>query len=111
MKKLANIDCVPCRGGEPALPEDEIVALLPQIPEWNLIEKDGIKRLARQYKFDNFAQALAFANRIGEMAEQEDHHPALLVEWGKVTVTWWTHVIGGLHLNDFILAARTDDLY
>ena len=67
--------------------------------------------LTRQFKFKNFVQALAFANRVGDLAEQQDHHPAILVEWGRVTVSWWTHVIGGLHQNDFISAAKTDQLY
>ena len=85
--------------------------LMLQIPEWNLREQEGIKRLERQFKFRNFAQALAFTIELGKMAEAEDHHPAILTEWGKATVTWWTHVIKGLHRNDFILAARTDKLY
>jgi 4a-hydroxytetrahydrobiopterin dehydratase len=76
-----------------------------------LIERDGIPRLERVFKFKNFAQALAFTNQVGALAEAEDHHPAILTEWGKVTVSWWTHKIKGLHQNDFIMAARTDGLY
>jgi 4a-hydroxytetrahydrobiopterin dehydratase len=83
----------------------------PQVPEWQVIQREGIKRLQRVFGFRNFAQALAFTNRVGEQAEKEGHHPALLTEWGKVTVTWWTHKIGGLHQNDFIMAARTDELF
>lgn len=111
MEILAQMQCIPCRGGQPPLNDDEIADLILQIHEWNLREQDGIKRLERQYKFDDFAQALAFTVELGSMAEAEDHHPAILTEWGKVTVTWWTHVIKGLHRNDFILAARTDKLY
>jgi 4a-hydroxytetrahydrobiopterin dehydratase len=111
MKILAQMQCIPCRGGQPPLSNDEITELMLQIPEWTLREQEGIKRLERQFKFSNFAQALAFTVELGSMAEAEDHHPAILTEWGKVTVTWWTHVIKGLHRNDFILASRTDNLY
>ncbi|KAA3645546.1 MAG: 4a-hydroxytetrahydrobiopterin dehydratase [Chloroflexi bacterium] len=84
---------------------------LPQITEWQVVTEDDIERLERAYKLKNFVAALEFANRVGELAEEANHHPAILVEWGKVTVQWWTHVVGGLHPNDFIAAARTDVLY
>ena len=74
------------------------------------VEEDGIEKLQRHFPFRNFVQALAFSNRVGELAEQEGHHPAILTEYGKVTVTWWTHKIRGLHRNDFICAAKTDAL-
>ena len=83
---------------------------MPKIPEWNLIEVDGIKRLTRTFRFNDFREALAFTNEVGAIAEEEGHHPALLTEWGSVTVTWWTHKIRGLHVNDFIMAAKTDAL-
>jgi 4a-hydroxytetrahydrobiopterin dehydratase len=102
---------VPCRGGDPPLDDWQIVLFAPQVGAWEVVERDGIKRLERVFKFRNFAQALAFTNRIGELAEAEGHHPALLTEWGKVTVTWWTHKIKGLHQNDFIMAAKTDRIY
>ena len=111
MKNLTNMQCVPCRRGEPAITDDQIAKLLLQIPEWNLSEQDGIKRLERQFNFNNFAQAMAFSIEVGTLAEAEDHHPAILTEWGKVTITWWTHILHGLHLNDFILAAKTDRLF
>jgi 4a-hydroxytetrahydrobiopterin dehydratase len=111
MKKLENMECVPCRGGEPVLTNDQIAELLPQIPEWKLIEIDSVQRLERQFKFESFSGALAFTNQVGSLAEAVNHHPAILTEWGKVTVTWWTHILDGLHINDFILAARTDGLY
>ena len=91
--------------------EKEIQDLKDQIPEWSVFEVDGTKRLERTFLFKNFKEALDFTNRVGELAEKEDHHPALLTEWGKVTVTWWTHSLGGLHRNDFIMAARTDENY
>lgn len=97
--------------GGPPLSNAEAEVYLPQVPEWNVIEIEGINRLERQYKFNNFQAALNFTNRIGELAEQEDHHPAILTEWGKVKVNWWTHAVGGLHLNDFILAAKSDQIY
>jgi 4a-hydroxytetrahydrobiopterin dehydratase len=90
--------------------EAEIAALLPTVPGWQVVERDGIARLERVLRFPDFVQALAFTNRVGEIAEAEGHHPAILTEWGRVTVTWWTHKIRGLHRNDFIMAAKTDGL-
>ena len=108
---LRQMSCVPCRGGEPPLSASEIAGFQPQVPAWSVIEVGGEKRLQREFKFKDFGGALAFTDRVGALAEAEDHHPSLLTEWGKVTVTWWTHKIKGLHRNDFIMAARTDDLY
>jgi 4a-hydroxytetrahydrobiopterin dehydratase len=93
------------------LDEAEVAALKPQVPDWKVIEVEGEKRLERVFKLKNFAEALAFTNRVGELAEAEDHHPSLLTEWGRVTVTWWTHKIKGLHKNDFVMAAKTDEIY
>jgi 4a-hydroxytetrahydrobiopterin dehydratase len=107
---LTEQSCVACRRDAPTVTDEEIAELQPQIPEWSLVEADGIKRLTRVFEFENFAQALDFANRVGELAEQEGHHPALLTEWGRTTVSWWTHKIRGLHRNDFIMAAKTDRL-
>ncbi len=111
MDTLTQMKCVACRKGEPTVTEAEIAELHPQIPDWQIVEHEGIKRLERAFKFDNFVQALAFTHRVGEIAEAEGHHPALLTEWGKVTVTWWTHKIKGLHRNDFVMAAKTDSLH
>lgn len=110
-EQLARMKCSACRGDEPPLTDAEIEDMRPQVPEWDLVERDGVKRLERQFEFQNFAQALAFTNRVGGAAEEEGHHPAIMTEWGRVTVTWWTHKIGGLHQNDFIMAAKTDELY
>jgi len=82
-----------------------------QVPQWVLVEREGIQRLERVFSFSDFARALAFTNAVGVLAEEEGHHPALLTEWGRVTVTWWTHKIRGLHQNDFIMAAKTDELH
>jgi len=98
------------------LTTDEIAELHPQVPEWEIVEVDSIRRSQRVFKLNNFVEALDFANKIGALAEEEDHHPMLIVEWGKVTVVWWTHIwwthiIKGLHKNDFIMAAKTDKLF
>lgn len=111
MSALTQEKCVACRRDAPQVTEAEIAELKPQIPDWQLIERDGIKRLERVFSFANFADALAFTNKVGALAEEEGHHPAILTEWGKVTVTWWTHKIKGLHRNDFIMAAKTDELF
>ena len=109
--ELVQMKCVACRGDEPTLTDAEIASFLPQVQEWSVVGKDGIKRLERTFRFKNFAEALAFTNRVGKVAEEEGHHPAILTEWGKVTVTWWTHKIRGLHRNDFIMAAKTNREY
>ena len=111
MSKLSKMKCVPCRGEVPALGIREIEYLQKDVPDWKVEYVDSAPHLKRIFKFKNFAQALDFTNRVGEIAEQEDHHPALLTEWGKVTISWWTHAIDGLHQNDFIMAAKTDELY
>jgi 4a-hydroxytetrahydrobiopterin dehydratase len=111
MSDLTGMTCTACRQGEPTLSDAEVAAARAQIPGWEVVEADGIKRLARTFAFRDFAQALEFANRVGELAEAEGHHPALLTEWGRTTVTWWTHKIRGLHRNDLIMAAKTDQLY
>ncbi|MDR5682656.1 MAG: 4a-hydroxytetrahydrobiopterin dehydratase [Armatimonadota bacterium] len=103
--------CSACRGGEPTLTDDEIAQLHPQVPDWQVVERDGIRRLERVFRFKDFAEAMAFTHRVAEIAEAEGHHPAILTEWGRVTVTWWTHKIRGLHRNDFIMAAKTDEVY
>ncbi len=111
MSELAQLKCVTPQKGEPTLAEGEIYMLHPQVPEWQIKEVDGEKRLERIFKFKDFAQALEFTNKIGAIAEQQDHHPLIVTEWGRVTVDWWTHKIGGLHKNDFIMAAKTDELH
>lgn len=111
MINLADGKCVPCRGGEPALTDAEIAELMPHIPQWQTVTQDNILRLQRVFKFKNYAQAVNFANKIAAIAEEEDHHPLIILEWGRVTVQWWTHVVKGLHRNDFIMAAKTDELH
>jgi 4a-hydroxytetrahydrobiopterin dehydratase len=108
VETLATSKCTACRVGEPTVTDAEIASLHPQVPDWQIVDRGGIKRLERVFKVKDFAAALAFTNKVGEIAEEEGHHPALLTEWGRVTVTWWTHKIRGLHRNDFIMAAKTD---
>ena len=110
MADLSKMKCVTARKGEPTLTETQIYQFMPQISDWQVTEVHGEKRLERAFKFKNFAEALAFTDRVGAIAEQEDHHPLLITEWGKVTVNWWTHVIHGLHQNDFVMAAKTDQV-
>ncbi|WP_201617896.1 4a-hydroxytetrahydrobiopterin dehydratase [Psychrobacter urativorans] len=110
MTELSQASCEVCRIGAPTVSDAEANELLKQIPVWSLINVDGINQLQRQYKFKNFVKAMAFANQLADIAEAEGHHPGILVEWGKVTVTWWSHSIKGLHSNDFIMAAKTDKL-
>ncbi len=100
--------CVACERGAPTLTAEELADLRPQIPDWQVVEVDGVPRLTRTYTVRNFAEALALTNRIGELAEAEGHHPSILTEWGRVTVSWWTHKIRGLHRNDVVMAAKTD---
>ena len=115
MVSLVEQNCVPCRGRVPAATDTEMTEMLSQIPEWSVIEETTggatIKTLRRIYKFRSYAAALSFTNQVAALAEEEDHHPAILLEWGKVTVSWWTHTINDLHQNDFVGAAKTDQAY
>ena len=111
MTELSRERCTACRRDSPSVSEEEISALHPQTSEWELIDRNGVPKLDRVFRFSDFAQALDFTNRIGELAEEEGHHPRLTTEWGRVRVSWWTHKIRNLHRNDFVMAAKTDALY
>ncbi len=111
MGQLAQERCVACRAGSPPVSDQEMPELRVQAPEWALIVEDGIRKLQRTYRFANFADAMAFTDAVGALAESEGHHPRLTTEWGRVAVTWWTHKIRNLHRNDFIMAVKTDALY
>lgn len=100
-----------CRRDSPLVTSEEVAELKPQILDWELTNTDGIERLERTYRFKDFAGPLKFAATIGEIAEAEGHHPRIVTEWGSVGVHWWTHKIRGLHRNDFIMAAKTDEVY
>jgi len=108
---LAGRSCEACRKGAPPTTEAEIAEYGAQIPEWDIVDRGGIPALERVFPFGNFVAAMEFANRIAELAEEQGHHPALLTEWGRVTVTWWTHKIRDLHVNDFVMAAKTDHAF
>ncbi len=110
-EQLIEKTCVPCRGDEPPYTRVQIEQMHPQVPDWDILEIKDVPRLQREFRFKNFAEALTFAQKVGELAEEQAHHPVILTEWGKVTVSWWTHKIKGLHQNDFIMAAKTDKLY
>ena len=110
MTTLAENHCEACRANAARISTSELKEMQPDIPEWTLVQVEGVDQLFRQFKFKNFVQALEFANKVGEIAEENDHHPKISVEWGKVTVHWWTHKIKGLHKNDIIMAAKTDQL-
>ncbi len=109
MAELAQMNCIPDKDVNSKMSEDEIERYHQQIPDWEIVTEGGEQRLKRTFKFKNFAEALDFTNRVGRLAEQQNHHPALLTEWGRVTVSWWTHKVHGLHINDFIMAAKTDE--
>ena len=111
MTELSEQGCEACRADAPLISEDELRRLLPAISNWQVVVVDDVKQLSREFSFKNFAQAMTFSNRVGDLAEAENHHPAILTEWGKVTITWWSHKIRGLHKNDLIMAARTDRVY
>ena len=107
MSELASRQCVPCRGGVPPLTGDEITKLSPQLQGWNVINEH---HLSKSYKFSNFAEAQSFVNRVGELAEEQGHHPDICFGWGRAEISIWTHKIDGLTESDFILAAKIDQL-
>lgn len=110
MEELKGMKCEACHYGAPTVTPEEAKDFLLAVPEWRIVEEEEIPRLIRVFTLNDFASALAFTNQVGRIAEEEGHHPAILTEWGRVTVRWWTHKIRGLHLNDFIMAAKTDEL-
>jgi 4a-hydroxytetrahydrobiopterin dehydratase len=111
MATLLEMHCTACDEQTAPLTEEAIATWRQQVPDWQVREAKVGKRLECQYDVNDFAQALAFATAIGALAEAEFHHPKLIVAWGQVSVQWWTHQVQGLHLNDFIMAAKTDDIY
>ena len=111
MSDFSQLKCEACRVGAPPASANELDDFLQTHSSWEKIDVNGESRITRAYTFSNFVDAFAFTNRVGQISEEEDHHPALLTEWGKVTVSWWTHKIRGLHRNDLIMGAKTDELY
>lgn len=107
MTDLASKTCEPCRGGVPPLKGEQLEALSRQVQGWKVVDEHHI---IRTFKFPDFRQALEFVNKVGELAEEQGHHPDVLLTWAKVDVTTWTHAINGLTESDFILAAKIDRL-
>ncbi len=106
-EQLADKQCVPCRGGVPALKGKDLDALHKSVPQWSVVDQH---HLTRSYKFPDFKQALEFVNRVGTLAEEQGHHPDILLAWGKAEITLWTHKVDGLTESDFIMAAKIDRL-
>ncbi len=111
MTLLATEPCTACRRDSPSVSAEEIAELHPQTADWELIDPEDVPKLDRVFRFPDFAKALEFTYRVGELAESEGHHPRLTTEWGRVRVTWWTHKIRNLHRNDFVMAAKTDAIF
>ena len=109
--ELISKKCVPCEKGAPVVAPEREQALLEQLPDWTVREEDGVRQLQREFLFPDFASAMQFANQVAFLAEEEGHHPIVLLQWGRVRVTWWTFKIRGLHENDFIMAGKTDVAY
>jgi 4a-hydroxytetrahydrobiopterin dehydratase len=110
MNELTQKICTPCSSGALKMSLNEIEGQRMNIPKWDLLQTDDIYKIQSVFTFKNFQQALTFTNQVGEIAENEGHHPSILTEWGRVTITLWTHKIKGLHINDFIMAAKIDQL-
>jgi 4a-hydroxytetrahydrobiopterin dehydratase len=106
-EQLADKKCVPCRGGVPSLKGKELAALHKSVPKWTVVDEHHIRR---EFKFPDFQKALDFVNRVGAVAEEQGHHPDILLAWGKAEITLWTHKINGLTESDFIMAAKIDRL-
>jgi 4a-hydroxytetrahydrobiopterin dehydratase len=111
MDDLARMQCTRIETNTPKLNQKEISQFAAKLPGWQVIEKDGELRLEKSFKFENFRKAMDFSDQVAKVADEEDHHPVILIEWGKVTISWWTHRIKGLHQNDFIMAAKSSKIY
>ena len=111
MAGLNNEKCEACRRDSPCVTDEEVVQLQPEIPDWELTHENGIPKLDRVFKFKDFQMALDFTSELGALAEDQGHHPRLITEWGRVQVTWWTHKIRNLHRNDFVMAAKSDQVF
>lgn len=111
MNGLNSQNCVSVKSGTRSLTAKEIKDYQKQIPEWRVVDIEGVKHLKRHFSFKNFADALHFTNQIGKIAEEQVHHPLIQLTWGSVTIEWWTHDVNGLHKNDFIMAAKTTQAF
>jgi len=106
--KLSENKCEACQVGAPLVTDNEMTEYLKQLSGWEVITESGINQLFKGFKFSNYQDAIDFSLKVAELAEKENHHPKITLEWGKVEIFWWTHAINGLHANDFICAAKTD---
>ena len=111
MAGLNNEKCEACRRDSPSVTDEEVTKLKPEVPDWDLTHENGIPKLDRVFKFKDFKSALEFTNELGALAEDQGHHPRMITEWGRVQVTWWTHKIRNLHRNDFVMAAKSDQIF
>jgi 4a-hydroxytetrahydrobiopterin dehydratase len=111
MAELAQLKCTVCHRGDPPLADAEIFRLHRETPRWDIKPVNEIKQLERVFTFKNFAQAIFFVTKVGNVADEEHHHPTILIEYDQVTLRWWTHKVRGLHMNDFIMAAKADAIY
>lgn len=111
MSELSHEQCVRPPKGAPPLSPNEIDSLLPMAEGWMVIDSEDIPTLQKTFRFKRYRDALDFSMAVGLTADEQDHHPRITIEYGKVTVEWWTHVVNGLHRNDFIMAAKTDQIY
>lgn len=111
MSELANEQCSACKVGAPTVDTDEARQLLLEIPDWAIVTIKDIALLRREYKFNNFISAQAYVNSVAAMAEERQHHPEITFGWGYARLTWYTHKIKGLHRNDFVCAAKSDQLF
>lgn len=109
MNDLSSQSCEACQIDAPKVPQDQIQILLSEINGWFLIE-EPINKIQKIFSFKSYKDSVDFSNKVASLADDEDHHPQIVLEWGKVTVIWWSHKIKGLHKNDFICAAKTDKL-
>ncbi len=111
MKPLTTLAFKTCDANTPQLTHSEIQALLPQCEGWQIVEEAGVNQLRKTFITKNYTRSMAFTNSVAKLADSVDHHPKMIVEYGRVTVTWWSHNIKGLHINDFIMAAKTSELF
>lgn len=110
MTELSKKTCSACEIGAPLVPHDQQIELLQELDGW-IIDNSDISKLIKEFKFNNYEQSIRFTNLIADLAEEHDHHPKITLEWGRVSVEWWLHKIAGLHMNDFICAAKSDEIF
>lgn len=108
---LKDLDCEMCNSDSPKVSEQECADFLKCLPHWQIMIENGTQTLRREFTFHTYQAGLHFTNQVAALAEQENHHPDIVLQWGRVTVIWWTHSIHALHKNDFILAAKTDSVF